>query len=99
MDKVKFTDLLHGLLDIQNGCRNYNDLWLDISVDIYTQPSTIITATLIGSGKKQHSYTFSDDDDSQTVWGQLDGLHKRFRRKPDLRDIVKSLKKDIKKKN
>ena len=97
MDKDKFTDLLHGLQDIQNGCRNYNGLWLFIVVDIYSETTPTITATLT-VGRKKHSYTFTEDDDPQKVWGQLDDLHKRFRRIPDLRDIVKCLKKNIKKK-
>lgn len=100
MTKENFIDLLNGLQKIQ--LESLNDkgivMWIFLSnstrpTDIYT---TINVTLFIGGIKNQHSYSFLDRDNPRDVWSNLDDIHKRFRKRPILRDLVKELKEEFK---
>ena len=99
MTKEKFIELLNGLQKIQLESLNDRSLIMWVSLNNYDYPidirSTISVTLFIGSQKNQHSYTFLEDDEPKDVWNNLDDIHKRFRKRPLLRNLVKELKEKI----
>lgn len=99
MTKENFIDLLNGLQEIQLESLNDRNIIMWIFLNNYTEPTDILTTisvTLFIGGKKHlHSYTFLENDESKSVWNNLDDIHKRFRKRPVLRDLVKGLKEKI----
>lgn len=99
MTKENFIDLLNGLQEIQ--LESLKDrsivMWIFLNncpkpTDVY---STINVTLFIGGKKNQHSYSFFEGDDPRNIWNSLDDIHKRFRKRPVLRDLVKELKEKI----
>ena len=99
MKKETFIELLKGLQEIQLESLNDRSIVMWIFLNNYTQPTdihTTIDVTLfIGGKKQQHSYYFCEEDEPRDVWNKLDDIHKRFRKRPILRDLVKELKEEI----
>ena len=99
MTKEKFIELLNGLQKIQLESLNDRSLIMWVSLNNYDYPTdirTTISVTLfIGSQKNQHSYSFLEDDEPKDVWNNLDDIHKRFRKRPILRNLVKEIKEKI----
>ena len=102
MTKEKFIELLNGLQKIQLESLNDRSLIMWVSLNNYDYPTdirTTISVTLfIGSQKNQHSYSFLEGDGPKDVWNNLDDIHKRFRKRPLLRNLVKELKEKFKQK-
>ena len=100
MTKEKFIELLNGLQKIQLESLNDRSLIMWVSLNNYDYPTdirTTISVTLfIGSQKNQHSYSFLEGDGPKDVWNNLDDIHKRFRKRPLLRNLVKELKEKFK---
>ena len=100
MTKEKFIELLNGLQKIQLESLNDRSLIMWVSLNNYDYPidirSTISVTLFIGSQKNQHSYTFLEDDEPKDVWNNLDDIHKRFRKRLLLRNLVKELKENFK---
>lgn len=99
MEKEIFEKLLNGLQEIQLESLNDRNIIMWIFLNNYVEPTdiqTTITVTLfIGGNKNQHSYNFFEEDEPKNVWNNLDDIHKRFRKRPILRDLVKELKEKI----
>lgn len=100
MTKENFIDLLNGLQEIQLESLNDKGIVMWIFLNNYTQPMnihTMINVTLFFCGKKtEHSYNFYEEEEPKNVWNSLDDIHKRFRKRPILRDLVKELKEEFK---
>lgn len=99
MTNEKFLDLLKGLQEIQLECLNDRNIIMWIFLNNYTELTDILTSIsvtlFIGGKKNQHSYTFLEEEKPKNVWDSLDDIHKRFRKRPVLRDIVKELKEKV----
>ena len=99
MEKETFEKLLKGLQEIQLESLNDRSIVMWVYLNNYAYPDeiqTTITVTLfIGGNKNQHSYDFFEEDEPKNVWNNLDDIHKRFRKRPILRDLVKELKEKI----
>ena len=100
MEKEIFEELLKGLQKIQ--LESLNDrgivMWLYLSKYAYLDEpvqATISVTLFIGGNKNQHTYDFFEEDEPKNVWNNLDDIHKRFRKRPILRDLVKELKEKI----
>lgn len=100
MEKETFEKLLKGLQEIQLESLNDRSIVMWVYLSNYAYPDeiqTTITVTLfIGGSENQHTYDFFEEDDPKNVWNNLDDIHKRFRKRPILRDLVKELKEKIK---
>ncbi len=94
-----FVELLKGLHKIQAESLKDRSIVMWIVLNNYTQPTDIhmvIDVTLfIGGKKNQHSYSFFEGEDPREVWNSLDDIHKRFRKRPVLRNLVKELKEKV----
>lgn len=99
MEKEIFEKLLKGLQEIQLESLNDRSIVMWVYLNNYAyqdEIQTTITVTLfIGGNKNQHSYDFFEEDEPKNVWNNLDDIHKRFRKRPILRDLVKELKEKI----
>lgn len=100
MTKENFIDLLNGLQEIQLESVKDRNIIMWIVLNNYANPTdiqmTIDVTLFIGGKKNQHSYSFLDRDNPRDVWSNLDDIHKRFRKRPILRDLVKELKEEFK---
>lgn len=100
MTNENFIELLNGLHKIQSESIKDRNIIMWIVLNNYTNPTDIqmvIEVTLfIGGKKNQHSYTFFEEEEPRKVWDSLDDIHKRFRKRPVLRDLVKELKEKVK---
>lgn len=100
MTKENFIDLLNGLQKIQLESLNDKGIVMWIFLSNSTRPTDVYTninvTLFIGGIKNQHSYNFFDIDNPRDVWNNLDDIHKRFRKRPILRDLVKELKEEFK---
>ena len=100
MEKETFEKLLKGLQEIQLESLNDRSIVMWVYLNNYDYPTdirTTISVTLfIGSQKNQHSYYFLESDGPKDVWNNLDDIHKRFRKRPLLRNLVKELKEKFK---
>ena len=98
----KFLDAkkMKNVQKIQLESLNDRSLIMWVSLNNYDYPTdirTTISVTLfIGSQKNQHSYSFLEGDGPKDVWNNLDDIHKRFRKRPLLRNLVKELKEKFK---
>lgn len=99
MEKEIFEKLLKGLQEIQLESLNDRNIVMWVYLSNYAYPDeiqTTITVTLfIGGNENQHTYDFFEEDEPKNVWNNLDDIHKRFRKRPILRDFVKELKEKI----
>lgn len=99
MKKEIFEELLKGLQEIQLESLNDRNIIMWIFLNNYTELTDILTTIsvtlFIGGKKNQHSYTFLEEEKPRDVWNSLDDIHKRFRKRPVLRDLVKELKEKV----
>ena len=100
MEKEIFEKLLKGLQKIQLESLNDRGIVMWLYLSKYAYPDEPIQATIsvtlfIGGNKNQHTYDFFEEDEPKNVWNNLDDIHKRFRKRPILRDLVKELKEKI----
>ena len=107
MTTVDLKELAKGIQAIQIESLNDGGVTMWFGCNHYTRPKRLggdgVTAhpsldvtLFIGNKKGHHSYQFYDWQTPAQVWEKLDDMHKRFRKRPVLRDLVKELKANYK---